>query len=171
MQRWYFLDFCPVFFNFLLYFGSFLSCIVLFFHEILYCIPVLLKKLLWEACNIVFVLCKERFVYLVFVLWCFSICWNIFKWYSWHLLEEARFLAYVLGKFHIKVGHAWNPPFQISMRFGAYVHNVKISKSTKFQGSISNSFWDIAIKSLDHSPSLLSCQRPSWKFAVVHFRF
>ena len=67
------------------------------------------------------------------------------------------------------MGHAsWNSPFQISMRFGAYVHNVKISKSTKFQASISNSFWDIAIKSLDHSPSLSSSQQPSWKFAVVH---
>ena len=68
------------------------------------------------------------------------------------------------GKFHIKVGHTWNP------LFGAYVHNVKISKSTKFPASLSNSFWDIATKSLDLCPSLSSSQRPSWKFAVVHFR-
>ena len=32
-------------------FWKFLFCIVLFFHEILYCVPVLLKKLLWEAWN------------------------------------------------------------------------------------------------------------------------
>ena len=59
------------------------------------------------------------------------------------------------GKFHIKVRYAWNPPFfQISIKFGAYVHTVWISKSTKFQTSISNRFSDITIKSWTTIPLL-----------------
>ena len=48
--------------------------------------------------------------------------------------------------------------------WSTYTYCEDISKSTKFQASISNSFWDIAVKSLNHNPSL-----PSSTFRRVDF--
>ena len=68
----------------------------------------------------------------------------------------------------------WDMPETHLFRFQSnlehmYIHTVKISKNIKFQASISNIFWDIVIKSLDHNPSLSPSWWGSWKLMVVHF--